>query len=31
VEPKTYIDYITDFAWAYGPKILTALLMLIAG
>ena len=31
MEQKTYIDYIMDLAWAYGPKILIALVMLVAG
>ena len=31
MEPKTYVQYLTDFAWIYGPKVLTAVVMLVAG
>ncbi len=31
MEPKTYVQHLTDFAWTYGPKLLTALVILIVG
>jgi small conductance mechanosensitive channel len=31
VESKTYIDRIVDFTWTFGPKVLTALLLLFGG
>ncbi|MGI9158758.1 MAG: mechanosensitive ion channel family protein [Saprospiraceae bacterium] len=31
MEPKTYVQYLTDFAWVYGPKLLTAIVILVAG
>jgi hypothetical protein len=31
MEPKTYVQHHTDFAWTYGPKLLTALVILIVG
>lgn len=31
MEEKTYIDKLIEFAWNYGPKVLTALALLIVG
>lgn len=31
MEPNQYLDQFTTFAWTYGPKILTALALLIGG
>lgn len=31
MEPKTYIEQFSAFAWTYGPKILTAVLLLVVG
>jgi small conductance mechanosensitive channel len=31
METKTYIDRIVDFAWVYGPKLASAILLLLIG
>ncbi|MBK8555281.1 MAG: mechanosensitive ion channel family protein [Lewinellaceae bacterium] len=31
MEEKTYIDHLVGFGWEYGPKILTALALLVGG